>query len=283
MKKNLIILFLIYSCSNSKSNSTIENYRIKPLDTLKFSYHGFNNGAKLNLISNGFFINEDYVYGCVGGGFRKKVFGKYQIKNNQLTLLPEKIKYTEFPLDFESKPKTSNVSYGPDSLKIKTKFQIVKWGDNEYLLSDYFHFGWGIGKENDYLRFADYLNDGSEPKSSGMYLVNKTNDPITTEFDLKQIPKKWQKHFLKEPISAKIKSIEKIIDSNDDDYIYWKIELDKGEKDRMNKRLTLVTKNEEFFIEVDSVLINTSYGTTNMYDFSPKKFPIGTELRTKWK
>ena len=50
----------------------------------------------------------------------------------------------------------------------------------------------------------------------------------------------------------------------------------------MNNRLTLETKDGEFFIEVDSVLINRSFGITYMYDFSPTKFPVGTELRTKW-
>ena len=57
----------------------------------------------------------------------------------------------------------------------------------------------------------------------------------------------------------------------------------KGKNDRMNNRLTLETKDGEFFIEIDSVLTNRSFGITHMYDFTPKKFPIGTELRTKWK
>tara|TARA_Y100000766_G_C18491144_1_gene404856 strand:- start:42 stop:596 length:555 start_codon:yes stop_codon:yes gene_type:complete len=183
----------------------------------------------------------------------------------------------------ESKPKTTKINYGIDSLKIKTEFQVVKWENNEYLFSEYFDFGWSLEKENDYIRFADYINSGLEPNTSGMYLVRKTKDSITSEFDLKQIPKKWQSYFLKEPVSAKIKNIKKVVDPNDKENISWLIELNKGKNDRMNNRLTLETKDGEFFIEVDSVLTNRSFGMTYMYDFTPKKFPIGTELRTKWK
>jgi hypothetical protein len=41
--------------------------------------------------------------------------------------------------------------------------------------------------------------------------MNKSKDSITSEFDLKQIPEKWQHYFLKEPISTRIKNIKKII------------------------------------------------------------------------
>ncbi|MFC4632610.1 hypothetical protein ACFO3O_01750 [Dokdonia ponticola] len=250
---------------------------------MRYSYSGFNNGLRLDLLSDGRFINENYLFGCTGGGERKKVFGIYKMDSINLKLIPEKIEYTEYPMDMESKPKMTNITYGIDSLKIKTEFQVVKWENNEYLFSEYFDFGWSLEKENDYIRFADYINNGLEPVTSGMYLVRKTKDSIMSEFDLKQIPEKWQSYFLKEPVSAKIKYIKKVIDPNDEENISWLIELDKGKNDRMNNRLTLETKDGEFFIEVDSVLTHRSFGMTYMYDFTPKKFPIGTELRTKWK
>tara|TARA_B110001450_G_C17549562_1_gene452062 strand:- start:94 stop:864 length:771 start_codon:yes stop_codon:yes gene_type:complete len=255
---------------------------LQNIDTLKYSYDGFNNGLRLDLLSDGRFINEDYSFSCFGGGERKKVFGTYKMDSLKLTLNPESIEFIEYPEDMELKPKTTKTTYGVDSLKIKTEFQVVKWENNKYLFSDYYDFGWSLDKENDYIRFANYLNMGLEPGMNGMYLVNKTKDSITSEFDLKQIPEKWESYFLKEPVSAKIKNIKKVIDPTDEENISWQIELDKGEKDRINNRLTLETRDGGFFIEVDSVLTNRSFGMTYMCDFTPKKFPIGTELRTKW-
>ena len=253
------------------------------IDTLRYSYNGFNNGLQLDLLSNGTFINEDYLFGCTGGGERKKVFGTYKMDSTNLKLIPNKVEFTEYPMDMESKPIKTNINYGIDSLKIKTEFQIVTWENKKYLLSDFYDFGWSLDKENDYIRFADYLNSGLEPKSSGRYLVTEIKDTLKTEFDLKQIPEKWQGYFLKEPVSAKIRKIKKITDPNDKENISWQIELDKGTRDRMNNRLTLETKNGDFFIEVDSVLTTRSFGKYYMPDFTAEKYPIGTELRTKWK
>ena len=114
-------------------------------------------------------------------------------------------------------------------------------------------------------------------------LVNKTKDSVKSGFNLNQIPSKWQEHFLKAPISAKIKSIKKIINQNDSEHFWWQIELDKGENDGMNNHLTMTTEDNMLFIDIDSVLNNRSFGQYHMPDFMPKKFPIGTELKTKWK
>lgn len=280
---NILILFLIFSCSNNKTESNNAKPVLQNIDTLRYSYNGFNNGLRLDLLSDGRFINEHYLFSCFGGGERKKVFGTYKMDSMNLTLIPKRVEFFEYSEDIVLKPTITKTKYGVDSLKIKTEFQVINWENRKYLFSDFYDFGWSIDKENDYIRFADYLNSGFEPEMSGMYLVHKSKDSITSEFDLSQIPEKWQSYFLKEPISAKIINIKTVIDPNDKENISWKIELDKGENDRINNRLTLETQDGEFFIEIDSVLTNKSYGTTYMYDFTPQKFPIGTELRTKWK
>jgi hypothetical protein len=278
---NILISILILSCSNDKSNSNDTRF-VSNIDTLSYSYNGYNNGSKLDLLSDGRFINEIYYYSCYGGGEKKLFFGTYKVDGANLTLKPVSIEFTEYPENRELKLKITKIKYGVDSLKIKTEFKIVKWENNRYLLSDYFDFGWNIEKENDYLRFAEYLNLGLEPRMSGMYLVNKISDSITSEFDLNQIPLAWQSYFLKEPVSAKIKSIKKINNPKDKENISWLIEFDKGERDFINDRLSFQTQDGEYSIEVDSVLEKSSFGTMYMYDFSPKKMPIGTELRTKW-
>ena len=201
----IVILILIFSYSNNKSKSNDKVFDTRNIDTLRYSYHGFNNGLQLDLLSDGSFINENYLFSCFGGGEIKKVYGTYKIYGLRLTLYPERIELYEYPENMKLKPKTTKTKYGIDSLKIKSEFQVVKWENNKYLLSDYFDYGWNLNKENDYMRFADYINCGLEPETSGMYLVNKTSDSITSEFDLKQIPEIWQSYFLREPVSAKIK------------------------------------------------------------------------------
>uniref|UniRef100_UPI004049D55C hypothetical protein n=1 Tax=Flavobacterium sp. TaxID=239 RepID=UPI004049D55C len=280
---NLLLFILIASCAQNNTESKNEQKNSKNIDTLKFSYSGFNAGQKLYLLTNGHFINDDYYFSCFGGGERNKVFGTYKMDSLSLTLFPETIEFTEYPIEMEVKPKVTKMKYGVDSLKIKTNFQVVRWENTKYLLSEVYYENWKSEQQNDYMRFADYLNNGYEPETSGNYLVHKTKDSITSAFDVKQIPEKWQSYILKEPIIAKIKSIQKIIDPNDQENIYWKIELDKGKNDRVNNRLTFTTQDGEFFMEVDSILSNKSFGKTYFYDFTPKKFPIGTELRTKWK
>ena len=280
MKYLILLSFLIFSCT-SKRDSKLEKQNI---DTLKYSYKGFNNGRQLYLISNGEFISEDYLLGCTGGGERKKVFGTYKIDSSDtyLTLNPTLVELTEYPIERGVKPIITTIKHNIDSLKIKTNYKILKWEQNRYLFSDTYDVKWSFEEENDYIRFAYNLNSGREPKVSGAYLVNKTKDSITSNFDLNQIPKKWKRFFLKKPISAKIKAIKKIIYSKEENDVFWLLELNKGENDLINNRLTLKTKDGNLFIEIDSVLKHKSFGRTYIPDFSPKKYPIGTELRTKW-
>jgi hypothetical protein len=253
------------------------------IDTLKYSYSGFNSGLRLYLLSDGRFINDDALFSCFGGGERTRVFGTYEMDSLKLTLNPEKIELIVYPEEMELKPTTTQFEYGIDSLKIKTEFRVLNWETNKYLLSDFYDFSSGIDKENDFIRFADYVNNGFEPETSGMYLSKRSKDSVKSEFDIKKIPQKWQEYFLKESISAKIKNIKKIVDENDSEYFWWQIELDKGKKDGVTKRLSMTTEDYIIFFDIDSVLNNRSFGQYYMPDFTAKKYPIGTELRTKWK
>ena len=279
----ILILFLIFSCSNDKSKSNSEKNIGQNIDTLRYSYSGFNSGLRLDLLSDGRFINENYIFSCFGGGERKLVFGKYEMDSIKLTLIPETIELIEYPEDMELKPTKTKIKYGIDSLKIKTEFRVLRWETNEYLLSEFYDFGWNAEKENDYIRFADYVNNGFEPETSGMYLSKRSKDSIKSEFNINKIPEKWQKYFLKDPITAKIKSLKKITDPNDKEYFWWEIELDKGSNDGMNKRLSMTTKDYMIFFDIDYVLSNRSFGKYYMPDFTKEKYPIGTELRNKWK
>ena len=279
----ILIIFLIYSCSNDKRNSNSEKNVSQNIDTLRYSYRGFNNGLRLDLLSDGRFINEHYLFSCFGGGERKKAFGTYKMDSINLTLMPDKIELIEYPEDMELKPTKTQIDYGIDSLKIKTEFRVLNWETNQYLLSESFDFGWSTNKENDFIRFADYVNIGFEPETSGMYLSKRSKDSIKSEFDINKIPEKWRKHFLKEPVTAKIQGLKKITDPNDEEHFWWEITLDKGSNNGMNKRLSMTTEDDMIFFDIDSVSNNKSFGKYYMPDFTAEKYPIGTELRTKWK
>ncbi len=68
----ILILFLIFSCSNNKTKSNDKEFDTQNIDTLRYAYNGFNNGLQLDLLSDGRFINENYLFSCFGGGERKK-------------------------------------------------------------------------------------------------------------------------------------------------------------------------------------------------------------------
>jgi len=246
----ILIIFLIFSCSNDKRNSNSEKNVSQNIDTLRYSYRGFNNGLRLDLLSDGRFINEHYLFSCFGGGERKKAFGTYKMDSINLTLMPDKIELIEYPEDMELKPTKTQIDYGIDSLKIKTEFRVLNWETNQYLLSESFDFGWSTNKENDFIRFADYVNIGFEPETSGMYLSKRSKDSIKSEFDINKIPEKWRKHFLKEPVTAKIRGLKKITDPNDEEHFWWEITLDKGSNNGMNKRLSMTTEDDMIFFDI---------------------------------
>lgn len=278
----ILIIFLIFSCSNDKNKPNSEKNVNQNIDTLRYSYNGFNNGLRLDLLSDGRFINENYLFSCFGGGERKRVFGTYKMDSINLTLNPKKIELIEYPEDMETKPTKTEIDYGIDSLKIKTEFRVLNWETNRYLLSETYDFDSSINKENDFIRFADYVNNGFEPETSGMYLTKKSKDSVKSELDINRIPDKWQKYFLQEPIIAKIQNIKKITDPNDEEYFWWEIELDKGSDDGMNNRLSMTTRDYMVFFDIDSVSNDKSFGKYYMPDFTAEKYPIGTEIRTKW-
>ena len=61
----------------------------------------------------------------------------------------------------------------------------------------------------------------------------------------------------------------------------WLIKIDKGSDSNINNRLTFKSRNGDFSIKIDSVNDTHSFGYFE-YNFSLERFPIGTELRTKW-
>lgn len=256
------------------------------VDTLKYSYNGFNNGCSLKLLSNGNFIHSKYIYGCTGGGEIKKIFGNYTKDSSNLILKEKSVTLELLPIDIEGKSEIINLNSVPDSLKLNNEFKIIKWNNYEYLLSENVTEGWSLSKLNDFDRFSEYYNSGYEPESSGMYLRMKIDTSQQDEkLNINQIPPKWRNLFLKNPLKTKIVLFTKhteIIDN--ENYDYWLIEVDKGKKQNVRRFLNLKRKGEYVQFTVDSVLENKSFIKVYDHSFRDKMdLKIGEELRTQWK
>lgn len=279
----LFLLSLILGCSKNSIKANIQKSDNKHIDTITYSYKGYAQGIRLDLLSDGSFVNENFFYASDGWGRKKIAYGTFKIDDVNLILTPIDIEYIEYSED-DIEPIVSKLKYGIDSLKIKTEYQIVTWENNKYLLSDNYDPFWSLEKENDYIMFANYLNSGLEPKRSGRYLANKVQDSVSSIFDLNQIPLKWREYFLDKPIKAKIKEVRKVVlnDKNFGDYEIWIAVLDKGYKDKINTRLSFKNKKGEILIGIDSVLANSSFGRIIHIDSVSEEVLINSELRTKW-
>ncbi len=288
MSKYIIIILSIFTISCSEKKSNTEDLVTLKIDTLKYSYSGFNNGFDLLLFNNQKFEFIDYVYGCTGGGQNKKVFGEYKIDSTKLTLIPKNIKLLIIPYDsfeFEGNTEKVETKYGPDSLKIKTKYDLINWGNYKYLLSEEFSL---IGEEhiNDFHRFSENYNSGYEPKNSGRYLkmVAKEIDTVTKELNLRSIPLKWRNLFLSEPIISQVNRLTVTTSKRDNELKIWEVGINRGIQDNVRKGMEFTDESGDFSVKIDSVGEKNSFGLAYVYDFEDNiSIKKGSELRTKWK
>lgn len=277
----ILVLFFLISCKNSFKET---NQSVK-IDTLVYSYKGFNNGGSLELLSNGNFIQTKYVFGCTGGGEIKKIFGVYSKDSSNVILQEKSINLELLPIEFEGKSKIINLNIVPDSLKLSSNFKIIRWNNFEYLLSEKITEGWSLRELNDFHRFSENYNSGYEPEDSGMYLrMRMKNSKTEDKLNIEQIPIKWRELFLEKPLKTRIMGFSKKTEIIEDEiYIYWLIEIDKGKNQKVRRFLDFKRKDEYNLFTVDSVLENKSF--IKVYDHSfPNKMDlkVGEELRSKW-
>ncbi|RIV69320.1 hypothetical protein [Flagellimonas aequoris] len=281
----ITILFLVLSCSHKESSDS--KIKAKENDTVSFVYNGFNHHRKLDLISNQEFIRFESVASCFGDMWIEKHFGRYTATDSTIKLEPrtvELIVYTRFPEEIDQK---LILPYGPDSLKINTEYKIFSWKNKEYLLSEEFDSIRSFESRNDYQKFAYYYNIGEEPNYSGNYLTRlKKDSTINIPWDIYKIPKKYRDDFLEEPISVRIIDRKKKVEIDEYDpegeLVSWRIKIDKGTKNGVRKGFHFITKDDKFFIDVDSTQSSVSFGSCYIYNMDEKYFRIGTEMKTKW-
>lgn len=286
----ILILLFILSCSKKQLSVTKEN--VVKLDTVSFQYLGFNHFRKLDLLSNNKFIRIESVSSCFGDGKTEKHFGEYIMTDSTLLLKPKKVELSYYSIIIEKgeefKEEKINIKYGLDSLKINTNYQLFKWKNKEYLLSTRYDSMRSYDYRNDYEKFAYYYNIGEEPNKSGDYLTRIIeDDSINIKWDINLIPKAYRNNFLNEPISAKIIDRKKIIEKDESDPEYelitWQITINKGTDDGVTKKLHFTTKDDKYFIDIDSTKSKVSFGSCSVYNMEEHLFRIGTEMGTKWK
>lgn len=273
------------SCSDQRSLQSKDG--AMAIDTISYSYHGFNHHCKLDLLSNQEFIRFESMASCFGDLRTEKHLGTYTWKDSTLYLNPKKVEVfikSSFPPETERK---YSLAYGADSLKIKTDFQFFEWKNKEYLLSEKKDSLMPLDLTNDYLQFAYYYNSGAEPQDSGNYLTRvKEDTTINISWDSERIPKKYRDNFLNEPISVIIVDREKVVEQDTLDPTYklvnWRIKLNKGADAGITRGLHFITKDDRFFIDIDAVESQVSYGRCYIYNMEEQFFRIGTEMRTKW-
>lgn len=278
----LLAVVLLVSCSNKERRSFSDNFSNKKEGTITYAFKGINYSKSIDFIDNEF-IKIETLSRVNGETTVKKHFGTFTKKNKTITLHPEKVEIIRYAANKEEEERNT-FAYDAKSGRVNTCYHLVIWETKEYLLSEEFNSMANYDEKNDFQRFSYYFNTGIEPDEGGYYF-KRTIAPDSTNvpFDIEQIPEKWRSYFLVKPISANIIHTEKRVKkSKFQEYFCWRIQLDKGANDGIQKGISFSTKFEDFYIEVDSILPDVCYGNFRINGFDDEFIKVGTEMRTQW-
>lgn len=210
----LSVVLLLISCRSVSDTPKTKNR----IDTLMFDTFnkGFTEwGTNLTLTKEWTFKHEEYHYSDYvqkgePTGWIKQITGSFKIDSNRIHLNPTNYLTKEL---FENKSVTiDSLNYfESDSTHIKTVFTLIKWTGNLYLLSEETSFEFGYRRDNDFVKFADNYNSGSEPRWSQPYFAKRSSKERAEKLDLSQIPLQWRGYFLDKPIRIVVTDIEKDI------------------------------------------------------------------------
>jgi len=280
----ILITLFVYSCNdNCKTNQLADQ-----IDTTILGIYNSGYGElreNLNLFDDSTFIYEEYWYSdYIQKGYPSskviKINGDYLKEQNTIILNP--VHYLKQDI-YEDTVKTliDENYYFSDSTKIKTKFYIIKWSENVYLLSEENTNESGLYFENDFIRFANSYNSGSEPNYSELYFVKRVNKKRFGKIDITQIPEKYVSYFLDTFIEVKIVKIEK--DVFFDSLLHTsinKIVLNRGKENG-------ILEGMEFYsggccnIRIIEVSENTSTGIIELCPYHQDACQVGF-LLTSW-
>ena len=293
----LIIIFgvlLLFSC-NRENKNVINLKDYSENDTLVFKYNGFNYNLELSLLGDDDFVYKYEIRGCIGGGEFLKVKGKYVQSDRKLTLNPDSVFLAVLLYNSHDEIRRSKAKYGSDSLRIKTKYDIVNWGNAIHLISPEKDIdfrthpililaGYDIdsieNNRNDYNEFADHHNSGQGPEDHGRYLtmlLDTLKGQETPEPDFNQIPAEWRHLFLKSPVAANITDIKlKNMAFEGDSFGIYKVILNKGKRDNLRIGIVFTDKSMAKAIQIVEVEDDKSTGVTY------GEFHLNEIVKTQW-
>ena len=216
MKKNnyLFIIIFLASCNFSSSLQQEEISNPKGIKQ-KFMFKLFNYGVEIYLREDFLFKNFSYSFGCIGGYRVKEVLGEYKMENNHIYFSPEKLIWKE---DWEEGHYYFNTTktfdtlnyYHSDSNKIQLKYWHLRKDNFEFLVSEtpfYEQDEYFILSSN-FIGLANLYNANCENKICASVFCNiDTTLNIRNIISKKDIPEKFEKLFLDEPIDITIRSV----------------------------------------------------------------------------
>lgn len=197
------IMITFISC---RTDMKLDNKTLLVDSTLIFNKGYKDFGTNLILNTEGTFNYEDYHYSDYvqkgePSGWITEIRGRYRTDSNKLFLIPENLLHKEL-FDFKVVVIDSSKYIDCDSLRIDTDFTIVKWSGNIYLLSMSKSQDLRFRVNNDFEKFADNYNSGSEPRWNGNYFALRQSKIRHEKLDKNQIPTKYRDYFLDSVISV---------------------------------------------------------------------------------
>ena len=214
----LLVCFIISVsvCISGKNTDTV----VIGVDE-KFHIEGFNHGIIIILKPDYRFYYQLYSRGCMGGFYYKNVQGNYQIDSvRNVTFDPQIVIFVQddFAHGLSSTTTIDTVLYcgAQDSHKIPTNYKLLGIEDVSFLVPDSLNGTYDedyLGTSN-FIVLANLYNSNDRVNTKERLLASKDTILNYRKLDIENIPEKWQKYFLKTPITAKIKSA-KVIKRNE--------------------------------------------------------------------
>ena len=286
MKETLTILTFIFIVSSCNYRLAEKKEKYVDESIVGIYNKGFKDmGTNLTLSSNGSFINQkywysDYVQKGEPSGLFTNTIGKYTIDSNSVSLYPDYFVKKEIFRD-TTKIVDSAKYYNSDSTTISTVFTVIKWNSNIYLLSEQQNFQFGYRTDNDFVRFADNYNSGSEPRWNESYFSQRNRKDRFEKIELNQIPTEWRSYFIDSPIHIVVSKIKQdfFYDSLFMNYIN-RFELIGGAKDKVREGMTFYGNDGCCILKIMEVFDSTSFGIIELCSKQQNGCEIGDTLTT---
>jgi hypothetical protein len=198
---SLLIIFLSISCK--QNDQSAYNQVIGVYET-----YGFGEGRKLELKANRQFSHEISTWGCMSGGEVRKIKGTYRVEDGKVTLNPTYVinEILDGRKPYNITSRDSLPFQISDTLYIIKEYTIFTWYGLTYLFTEAQYNEWGYHREeNDYERLANDYNAGYKDHFNGPYFFKGSKEnPPHSKLRIDQLPSRYQKRFLKEPITGEI-------------------------------------------------------------------------------